>query len=132
MTCIRAGSFRALLPYVADQHEQTKASPAFLDSSRPQEGLLEESASAGEGPFWVLGRWHAQISDFIPRQIDQQWVAGATSEGSVGHPIFICLWALSVNARMNKTKKFGGLPSRKEKLCVQKTMAESSHPSCVF
>lgn len=80
----------------------------------------------------MLGRWHTQISDFIPRQIDQQWVAGATSEGSVGHPTFICLWALSVNARMNKTKKFGGVLSRKEKLRVRKTTAESRHPSRIF
>ncbi|EOB05849.1 hypothetical protein Anapl_01185 [Anas platyrhynchos] len=62
-------------PSDAQPTERAKASPAFLDSSRPQEGLLEESTSAGEGPFWVLGRWHTQISDFIPRQIDQQWVA---------------------------------------------------------
>lgn len=129
VTCIRAGSFRALLPYVADQHEQTKASPAFLDSSRPQEGLLEESASADEGPFWVLGRWHAQISDFIPRQIDQQWVAGATSEGSVGHPIFICLWALSVNARMNKTNLVVCLHARRNYVCRRQWLNPAIHPA---
>lgn len=66
------------------------------------------------------------------RQTDPQWVAGATSEESVGRPTFICLWALSVNARMNITKKFGVVPSHKEKLCVQKTKAESRHPSLVF
>lgn len=59
---------------------------------------------------------------------ERQTALGTTLEVSVGDPTFISLSALSLNPRMNITKQLGIAPSPKEKLCIQKTKAESKHP----
>lgn len=54
---------------------------------------------------------------------------GTAPEVSIGDLTCICLSALSLNPSMNITKQFSIAPSHREKLHIQKTKAESKHPS---
>lgn len=111
----------------------TKASPAFLEGGRPPGGLLEESTLAGESSCSLAGCWLTWIANFILRQSWEKdrllWMAGTALEVSVGDLMFICLSAQSLNPRMNITKQFSIAPSHREKSRIQKTKAESKHPS---